>query len=248
MHWLWYRELCNGWCGTLILRVKFNKKNYLRYLGHLDLMRLFQRSFGRADIPIKYSEGFNPKPKLSIANPLSLGIESEEEYMDIELEDKIPVEDFTQKMNVVLPPDVQIIDGKYLEKGDSISSLISWALYEINFDVLEIKDRESLENITDKWLSKEEIIIIKARKKGKIKVRNEENIKSLIRDMSIKELDENSITIKVILKSGDNGNLRPLDFIDAFNRDNNLDMDIDSIMIKRLALYAEKDDKIYKPF
>lgn len=108
----------------MILRVRFNKKNYLRYIGHLDLMKLFQRNFSRVGIPIKYSEGFNPKPRLSIANPLSLGIESEEEYMDVDLEDKISVEEFIKKMNSALPKDVQIIDGKYLEKGDSISSLI----------------------------------------------------------------------------------------------------------------------------
>lgn len=211
-------------------------------------MRLFHRNLSRAGIQIKYSEGFNPHPKFSIANPLSLGIESEEEYMDIDLEDKISVEDFMEKMNKALPEDIQIIDGKYLEKGDSIASLISWALYEIRFETLEPKNNEINGDTVDKWLSKEEIMITRLRKKGRNKVEKEENIKGFIREMTIKEINENIITIEAIIKSGDNGNLKPLDFIGAFGKDNNLNIDIDSIMIKRLVLYAEDNGEIYKPF
>ena len=232
----------------MILRVRFNKKNYLRYIGHLDLMKLFQRNFSRVGIPIKYSEGFNPKPRLSIANPLSLGIESEEEYMDVDLEDKISVEEFIKKMNSALPKDVQIIDGKYLEKGDSISSLIEWAVYEIRFNLLDSIDKTSFEGIIEEWLLKEEIIITRSRKKGRSKIEQQENIKEFIKEIKLKEIQNNAMTIEVIIKSGDNGNLRPLDFMEALNRDNNLNMDIDSIMMKRLAMYTEKDGKLYKPF
>lgn len=230
----------------MILRVTFNKKNYLKYLGHLDLMRLFQRSFGRADISIKHSEGFNPHPKFSIANPLSLGIESEEEYMDIHL-DYIPVEDFIQRMNNVLPQDIQIIKGAYLEKEESIASLIAWAFYEMKFEINEIKDKIELEGIFSTWLSKDEIIITRLRKKGKRKVESKENIKSFIANLVIKDIEDNKITIDVLLRSGGNGNLRPNDFIDVLNRETNLAIDIDSVTMKRLGLYAEKDNNIYKP-
>lgn len=232
----------------MILRVTFNKKEYLRYIGHLDLMKLFQRTFSRVGIHIKYSAGFNPKPKLSIANPLSLGIESEEEYMDVDLENKIPVEEFIEKMNKALPKDVQIIDGKYLEKGDSISSLIEWAVYEIRFDLLDPIDKITFEEIIGNWLLKEGIIITRSRKKGRNKIEQEEDIKGFIKEIKCKEILNNSIIIEANIKSGDNGNLRPLDFMEALIRDNNLNMDIDSIMMKRLAMYAEKDGKLYKPF
>lgn len=232
----------------MILRVRFNKKNYLRYIGHLDLMKLFQRNFSRVGIPIRYSEGFNPKPRLSIANPLSLGIESEEEYMDVDLEDKISVEEFIKKMNSALPKDIQIIDGKYLEKGDSISSLIEWAVYEIRFNLLDSIDKTSFEEIIEKWLLKDEIIITRSRKKGRGKIEQQENIKEFIKEIKLKEIQNNAIVMEVTIKSGDNGNLRPLDFMEALNRDNNLNIDIDSIMMKRLAMYAEKDGNLYKPF
>lgn len=104
----------------MILRVKFNKKNYLRYIGHLDLMRLFHRAFNKSGIKVKYSQGFNPQPKFSIGSPLSLGIESEEEYMDIDLEEKISEEKFIKSLNRVLPKDVQILDAKYMIKDRSL--------------------------------------------------------------------------------------------------------------------------------
>lgn len=231
----------------MILRVTFNKKNYLKYLGHLDLMRLFQRSFGRANISIKHSEGFNPHPKFSIANPLSLGIESEEEYMDIDLDDKIPVAEFIGRMNKVLPQDIQIIKGAYLEKEESIASLIAWAFYEMKFDTNKVKTKIELEDMFNKWLSREEIMITRLRKKGKRKIESEENIKSFIGNLVVKHIEDNKITIDVLIRSGGNGNLRPNDFIDALNRDNNLGIELDSIMMKRLGLYAEKDNNIYKP-
>lgn len=210
-------------------------------------MRLFQRSFGRANISIKHSEGFNPHPKFSIANPLSLGIESEEEYMDIDLDDKIPVAEFIGRMNKVLPQDIQIIKGAYLEKEESIASLIAWAFYEMKFDTNKVKTKIELEDMFNKWLSREEIMITRLRKKGKRKIESEENIKSFIGNLVVKHIEDNKITIDVLIRSGGNGNLRPNDFIDALNRDNNLGIELDSIMMKRLGLYAEKDNNIYKP-
>ena len=230
----------------MILRVTFNKKNYLRYIGHLDLMRVFHRSFNRADIPIKYSEGFNPHPKFSIAHPLSLGIESEEEYMDIDLE-YIPVEEFVEKMNNVLPKDIQITKAVYLEKEESIASLIAWAFYEINFDISEDITKKEAEDIINTWLSKEEIMITKLKKKGKKKIERQENIKNLIGNLILKEINDNNIIIETLLKSGDNGNLKPINLMEALNRDTTLNIDMDSITIKRLGLYAEKDKNIYKP-
>ncbi len=230
----------------MILRVAFNKKNYLKYIGHLDLMRLFHRSFNRASVPIKYSEGFNPHPKFSIANPLSLGIESEEEYMDIDI-DYIPVDEFIKKVNNVLPKDIQITKGVYLEKEESIASLIAWAFYEINFDIKEKKEKEQIEDILSKWLSGEEIIITKLRKKGKKRIEKEENIKDFIGNLVVKEIKDKSVKFDALLKSGDKGNLKPMDFIEALNRDTTLNIDMDSINIIRLGLYAEKDNNIYKP-
>lgn len=229
------------------LRVKFNKRNYLKYISHLDLMRLFQRSFNRAEVPIKYSKGFNPQPRLSIASPLSLGIESEEEYMDIELLKEIDIDEFKNKMNKVLPKDVQIIDCIYPKDNNAIAAMISWALYEIRFETNLDLEIEEVQNRIDNWLNKDEILISRLRKRGRKKVLKEENIKSLIGSLEVLGIDKNEFVIKALLKTGEKGNLRPFDFIEVLNRDNDLDMIEDSVYLKRIGLFIERNGDICRP-
>lgn len=208
-------------------------------------MRLFQRSFNKANIPIKYSEGFNPHPKFSIGAPLSLGIESNEEYMDIDLE-YMAVDEFIERMNGVLPKDIQIISGKYLEREESLNSIIAWGEYEIQFQMNTKRDMEEVNEIVNNWLQKEEITITKVRKKKGQKIEKAINIKPFIKHIIVKGVGDN-ITINALLRTGSNGNLNPVDLMFALNRDNGLSIDLDEVRIKRIGLYAEKGDQIYKP-
>lgn len=211
-------------------------------------MRLFQRTFNSCQIPVKYSEGFNPHPKFSIANPLSLGIESEGEYIDIDLEDNIPIGDFIEKMNSSLPEDIQIIKAEYLEKDISISSILKWAFYEIKFPQNQVDDLSLLEEKINTWLTNEEIFITKLKKKKRLKVPTEVNITPLIGNVVVKGFDENKYTvINTLLRIGEGGNLKPLEFMEAMKRDLNIDIDLDSLLMKRLALYAEENGNIYSP-
>lgn len=230
------------------LRVKFNKVNYLKYIGHLDLMRLFQRSLNLAQVPVKYTKGFNPTPRFAIANPLSLGIEGEEEYMDIELEEKIDRATFKEKMNKILPPDVKILESHYIDNKDSIAALISYGLYEISFENIRGLDYESMEKLINDWMDQEEILITRLRKRKKRRIEVEENIRSLIKEMKLKSLGE-KIILEAILKIGEGGNLRPFDFMVAFLRDNEiLEVDKDSIGYKRKELYIDRAGNLEKPF
>lgn len=243
----------------MIIRVKFTKRNYLKYISHLDLMRLFQRTFRRGDIPIKYSEGFNPQPKLSIANPLALGIASDEEYMDIDLDEKMPAEDFANKMNMELPEDIKVLEAKYIEENKSISSLVSWSFYEIKFEANNIGDEGNLESLIKEWLTKAKIIITKVRRKGKKVTEREQDIKPLIGNVIVKDMTEGwvqchdfdtvkqYITINCLLKAGDNGNLKPTDFINAMEKYLNIGIDFDTLEIKRLKLFVENNGNIAPP-
>lgn len=210
-------------------------------------MRLFHRAFNKSGIKIKYSQGFNPQPKFSIANPLSLGIESEEEYMDIELEEKISIKEFMEKINEVLPKDVQILDAKYIKKGKSLGSIISWAFYEIKFLINENLEEKEIEKDLINYLEKKEILILKTRKKGRRKVETQVNIRDFISNVVVKEYKNNIVTLEAMLKSGGNGNLKPVDFISSLKKESNINIDMDSLTIRRLELYAEEKSKIYKP-
>jgi radical SAM-linked protein len=214
----------------------------------LDLVRLFHRSFNRSQVPIKYSEGFNPHPKFSIANPLSLGIESEGEYIDVELAKDIKIEDFISRTNKALPEDIQIIKAVEINNEQSISAIIDWAYYEIKFILNKENNIEDLSKDIEKWIKSDEVLITRLKKKGRNKVQIEVNIIPSIGNVVVKDKDENDfIVINTLLKTGENGNLKPMDFIEAMNRDLSLDMDLESVMIKRLALYAEENGNIYNP-
>lgn len=231
----------------MILRVKFTKEDYLRYIGHLDLLRLFQRCFNRAGIELNYSQGFNPRPKISIANPLSLGVESIGEYMDIDLLKEVDIEEFITAMNNVLPEGIKILEAQYPKDTKSVSAILDFAEYEIKYKTEKNITKEELSTIVNSWLENEEIMISRLRKRKKSKIMIEENVKCLIEEVKVVGVNKNTIYINAILSSSENGTLRPLDFIEAMNRDNNLEIDMESVMLKRLALYIQGINTIYKP-
>lgn len=233
-----------------MLRVKFTKESYLKYISHLDLMRLFNRAFRRANIPIKYSEGFNPQPRFSIAHPLSLGIESIGEYMDIELEDKIPVEVFIENMNQVLPKGIRIIKGKYVDDKASLSSQVEWSHYKVSLVAKGWKEKKVEESISI-WLEKEEIKITRIRKRRGREVKREQNIRPLIGSIIVNEqvstYNGELIGLNCLLKTGDRGNLNVIDFLQAMDRDINLNIDWDTVDILRTEILFNRKGIIQSP-
>lgn len=90
----------------------FSKTGMMRYISHLDLMRLFMRAMRRADLPIKMSEGFSPHPKLSIKRALKLGLESEHEEANILLKLPVSPQDFKDRLQKQLPEGIKVKDVK----------------------------------------------------------------------------------------------------------------------------------------
>jgi hypothetical protein len=121
--------------GINIVRFKFYKKDELKYLSHLDVLALMERALMRTGMPLLYSGGFHPKPKLSFSNPIPLGVQSIAEYCDIELLEKISTEDFTVLLNLKLPDNLKVIKALSFEKTPenkipSLMSAIDIGLYE----------------------------------------------------------------------------------------------------------------------
>lgn len=89
-------------------RALFEKLDNARFISHLDLMRLFQRAFKRAGLPLTHTQGFNPRPSVSIALPLSLGAESHCELLDFDLESPVPLEDIRNRLNAALIDGIRV--------------------------------------------------------------------------------------------------------------------------------------------
>lgn len=181
------------------LRFYFSKADEVKYVGHLDTIELFDRAFRRAKLPISFSEGFNPRPKLTFAHPLAVGISSNGEIGEIELTEKILVEEFITRLNEALPIPVRIIKAEYIEEKKSLMSLVQSAEYTI-----EINEEEVSSEQIEKLLLKEQIVIEKTSKSGKTSM---VDIKPMI--LSWEFVDKNHNIFKVELKTGSNENLRP---------------------------------------
>lgn len=103
-------------------RLVFEKKGNAVWISHLDLMRVFQRAFKRAGLPLTHGQGFNPRPFVSIALPLSVGVESDCELLDFELDgSSVPCEQICEKLNEALVDGVRVL--KVYEDGRKIKHL-----------------------------------------------------------------------------------------------------------------------------
>ncbi|NLY20805.1 MAG: DUF2344 domain-containing protein [Tissierellia bacterium] len=227
------------------LRLKFNKCGNLKFISHLDLIRLFQRSFAMANVPIDYSEGFNPHPRFSIGNPLPLGINSECEYMDLQLREEVIPEEIVDSLNRVLPKNIKIL-GYSLENLDkNVSRIIEYALYEFTIYDYDKKfdDIDEFNTKISIWLENDEIKITRFRKKKGKKTEIEENIKEYLESVQVVSY-EDELKIDAIIRNGAEKYLKPELFFEALNRDLELGIDLNSVYINRVNLFDENMEEI----
>jgi len=222
----------------LKLRVKFKKYSLIRYISHLDLMRLFQRAFRRANIPVEYSKGFNPQPKFSFATALALGLTSDGEYMDIELQEEIAPEKFMKDMNDVLPEGVEILEAHYTDDKKSLMSIIKSSSYIIELMQLENSSEKSIYETIDNFKRKKEIYITKIKKKKGRITKKEVDIRKNIYELDIILYESDRIILKTLLKTGSDGNLKPELLIKALIKEG-LQVDEVDYNIHRLELFTE---------
>src|SRR5215211_7903493 len=114
------------------IRITFIKQGALRYTGHLDLHRLWERAARRAELPLAYSQGFHPQPKLNMAAALPLGFSSRCEVMDMKLEHDIPLGDLPTRLNETLPSGLQVVDVQQVdERAPALQTQVASAEYEV---------------------------------------------------------------------------------------------------------------------
>ena len=185
-------------------RIRFSKTGILKFIGHLDLLRTFQRAFRRAEIPLAYSKGFNPHPLMSFANPLGLGLTSDDEYADITLEQAMDSSEIIDRLNRQMPPGLSILACYDLpEHGDSAMALVTASEYIITLPDLK-EDNASWSSILTGFFSQPQIMI---RKMGKVRGRKqmmEVDVKDLVYEYEL--TGEN--TLRLLCACGSTKNLK----------------------------------------
>ncbi|MBR5649884.1 TIGR03936 family radical SAM-associated protein [Pseudobutyrivibrio sp.] len=223
-------------------RVKFAKTGIMRYVGHLDLMRFFQKAVKRSNLPIKYSEGFNPHQIMSFAAPLGVGLTSEGEYMDIDLKEKVDAAMALEVLNKNMVEGLEITGFKYLpDDAEKCMSAVTAASYIVTYKDLK-DDACYIDNITDlkaKFFDEAHAInIVKKTKKGE----RELDLKPLIYRFNI-SIEDKVPVYDLLLSSGSTDNIKPELVVKAFHEFLGLpEFDDLSLDIKRVDMFTGEPD------
>lgn len=184
------------------VRLLFSKTDRCKYISHLDINRCMSRALTRAQIPLWYTEGFNPHPYMSFSLPLPLGVESMCESLEIRITGDISNKDIKDKLNAVLPSGIRIVDV-YDDFRDCSEIAFSDYVFKYDFE----NNEAAVDKIRD-VLSQDSIMAMKRGKQGRRKVLKEVDIKPLIDRCSVSVRD-NSTVINARLAAGQHSNLSP---------------------------------------
>src|SRR5512144_1672955 len=114
------------------IRITFVKQGALRYTGHLDLHKLWERAARRAELPLAYSQGFHPQPKMNLAAALPLGFSSRCEVLDMRLEREMPLEGLSERLNAALPSGIHVATVEQVEeRAPALQTQVLSAEYEV---------------------------------------------------------------------------------------------------------------------
>lgn len=218
-------------------RIKFRKYGVMRFIGHLDVMRFFQKAMRRAGIPIAFTEGYSPHMIMSFAQPLGVGVTSDSEYLDIELKEAIASGQAVSQLNEVMVEGIDVLS--FLEIPDdkkcSGMTIVAAAGYEVSF----LESAKSVDNKTElppecgkhirEFLLEPQIMVLKKTKRSEREV----NIRPMIYQMSI-----SGQKIELLLAAGSEENLKPDLVMDTFLKYAGYDAEQIPLHYHRTEVYA----------
>jgi radical SAM family uncharacterized protein/radical SAM-linked protein len=215
-----------------IFRIHYQRDENVRFYSHLDMIRMFERAFRRANLKIVYTEGYNPHPKISYGLPLSTGYLSKAEYMDVfsYCQNK---DDLRNELSKQLPLGIDILNVKTIYKSESIQKMVN----RVDYYIKPVQyDRESLQKIIYGLLDQEQIIIHRKNKKKLTQM----NIRPFILDI---ETTADGFTVCFRIKNGKTARVDELLSL-LFPKEKEL---ADKAVITRTGLYIQHGDLIVTP-
>ncbi len=221
---------------ALKLRIKYTKTGVLRFIGHLDIMRLFQKAIRRAKLDVAYSKGFSPHQIISFAAPMPLGMTSEGEYFDGDFASVTSTQDMMDRLNATMPEGVKVLDIVQLEEGakPSMSVVTASDYYIYKNDECENDYLHNLSGALESFMAQETIEIMK-------KTKTKEEMSDI--KPGIYKLEKKDDGIYMLLASGSVLNLKPELVVEALCKYLGLEYNRYDYMVHRLETYmGEKDN------
>lgn len=214
------------------VRVKFAKDGAMKFIGHLDIMRYFQKAIRRAGIDIAYSGGFSPHMIMSFANPLGVGITSEGEYFDMQLVSEMSSGELVRRLNDTMVEGMRVISAVKVpdEKASKAMSLVAAADYRLRFRGTQPLPENWRDQFTE-FMAQPCIKILKKTKKGE----REMDIRPLVYEWRFEE--DGSVFMRV--SSGSTDNLKPELVLEAFMKEKGIEPVPFALLIHRIEVYAD---------
>lgn len=217
------------------VRIKFSKHGALKFIGHLDIMRYFQKAFRRSGIDIAYSEGFSPHPVMSFAAPLGVGLESDGEYLDVELSSPEDMEEIQGKLNEQMAEGMEVLSAVVLpEKSKSAMASVAAAGYYIAFRNAFTPPGGWQEAI-EKFLEKDKILVKKQTKKSMMEI----DLKPAVYDFRLSSY-RGKDCLYLMVNASSAGNVKPGMVVEALFREMELPFDPGWLMITREDTYLNR--------
>jgi radical SAM-linked protein len=213
------------------LRIKFSKHGVLKFIGHLDVMRYFQKAIRRAGIDVAYSTGFSPHQKMSFAAPLGVGLESNGEYMDIEVNSLTGSKELMDSLNAQMADGIEILEVRLLpdNAGNAMASVAA-AKYTIAFREGYLPEFMTAKSV-DEFYGQPEIIVTKKTKKSEATF----DMKPYIYEL---KFDGQEGVLVMTVDASSSGNIKPSLVVKALCDANNSEFDEFGLLITREETYT----------
>ncbi|MFQ5750811.1 MAG: TIGR03936 family radical SAM-associated protein, partial [bacterium] len=233
-------------------RAAYCKLGAFRFLSALDLNRMFTRTFARANVPLKYSEGYHPAPLISSGPALGVGMESMEEFLDFETILAIPPDNLLIQLNSQLPEDLRFTSiKKIVRSADSLFKIIDAAEYSISLESKELNQEirnrfngrhdsrliKIHESLVSRFLEQETIEMIQIRKGHK----KTKNIRPLIKKIEVRNT-QTPLYLRLLLSVGNDGSVRPEVILEKIYQ-----LSPEFFNIRREKLWVEREGKLISP-
>lgn len=225
-------------------RLELTKEEEIRYISHLDYARTLERTIRRANLPVAYSEGFNPHMKISFASALAVGVTSSAEYLDVEWKQPVEPDEVIDKLTRCMPAGIQIKRAKQApEKGMALMAVVNLATYKLLVTLPSAAAVDKAYESVERFNGAEHIRFIKETPKGKKEVLMKD---FLLRGLKINHSKAQAV-IEAAVKITPAGSIKPGDVFSVLVDQFSFPADKESALIHRTGLYITGQAQVITP-
>ena len=206
--------------------ITFRKGESARWLGHLDILRTFERAIRRAELPIAFSTGFNPRERIAFASALSVGITGDFELATLELTESVSPTSIVTGLNEKLPPGIQLVKAEEIPEAGSRDLLNSFDRAEllVSCECPADTDPDQVADAVRRLLDQEQLTLERERV-GKVR---RVDIRPLIHEIHVESVKGDRLELRLILSLGPEGTAKPSEIVELISRD------VDGLRVRRI--------------